>query len=108
MKNVALGQSIDAFQIERCKHLARDDRIRYIGRVLSDFLNYPVAEQFTFLVPGAFSQMVGNILHKAGEDVLALWREGGIGIGRDNAINPQLFGNLAKLGNVVATLGEFE
>jgi len=66
VKNIAFGQPVSAFQIERRKHLARDNRVRDIGRVLGDLLDHTVAEQFAFLVPVSFSQVIGNLMHKAG------------------------------------------
>ena len=71
MKNVAFGQAVGAFQIERRQYLASENRIGDVGRVLGNLLDHAVAEQFALLVPGAFAQMIGNVLHEAGQDVLA-------------------------------------
>src|SRR6202790_2681980 len=108
VENVAFGESVGAFQIERGENLAGNDGTRDIGRVLGDFAHDTFAQQFAIFVPSALAQFVGDILHEAGHDVLAGGRERGVGIRSDDAIDPQLFGNFSKLGDVVAAFGEFE
>jgi hypothetical protein len=108
VENIAFGQSVGAFQIERGENLACDNGTRNIGRVLGDFIHHAVAQQFAIFVPRALSKFVGNVLHEAGHDVLAGGRERRVGVRCDNAIDPELLGNFSELGDVIATLGEFE
>ncbi len=88
VKNVAFGQSVGALQIERSQHLSSDDCTGDVRRVFGNFLDDAVAEQLTLFVPGALPQMIRDILHKAGEDVLAFRRQRIVGIRRDDAVHP--------------------
>src|ERR1700733_11800953 len=108
VKNIPFGQAIGAFQIKRREHLSRDDGIRYVGRILRDFFHYAIAEKLALFVPSAVAQLVRDVLNESSHNVLAWGRESGIHIRRNDTINPQLFRNFAELGDVVATLGEFQ
>src|SRR5208282_3102068 len=112
MKNITFCQSVSAFKIERSKNLAGFDRTRNIRRILGDLLHHPIAQQVAVVVPSSvtipLAQFVGHILNEASHDVLAGGRKRGIGIRCNYAIDPELFGDFSKLGDVVTAFGEFE
>src|SRR5580704_5173823 len=108
VENVAFGQAVRTLEIERREHLARKDHTGYVGRVFSNFPDYAVAEQFPFLVPGAFAQPIGNILHEASQDVLAFGCKRVVGIRGDHAVHPKVFRDVSELGDVIAAFGEGE
>src|SRR5258708_4494506 len=78
LKNIALGETEFAFEIERGEDLAADDYFFYVGGVLGDGVDYRVAESFLVIVPGALRELVGRVLHEAGENVLARRRDAGV------------------------------
>jgi len=108
VKNVAFGQSIGSFQVERRQDLPRQDRARNIGRVLRNLLQYAISQKFALLVPVSFTQFVRHVLNEAGQDMFSRRRERRIRIRRHHAIDPQLFRDVSKLGGVITALGEFE
>src|ERR1700676_5149126 len=108
VENVAFGESIGAFQIERGENLAGDDGTRNIGRVFGDLVHHAVAQQFAMFVPRALSKSVGDVLHEAGHDVFPLGRKRRVGVRSNDAIDPELVGDFSELGDVVAAFGEFE
>ena len=76
LKNVAFAQSQFALQIERRDHLLVQDDVFDIGRVLGDGVDDIVAKGFFLIVPvEAGPQLVGRVLHEAGQDVLARRRD---------------------------------
>src|SRR5205807_2531556 len=75
MEDVALGQTIGAFQIQRRKHLPGHDRLGNVGCVFSNLLDYAIAQQFALVVPVSLSEMIRHILHEARMDMLARRRQ---------------------------------
>src|ERR1700678_1072992 len=71
VKNVAFGEAVGTFKVERREHLPRDDRTRHVGRVLADLLHHQVAEQFALFVPGSFAEFVRHILNERGHHMQA-------------------------------------
>ena len=108
MENISFREAVGALEIERGEDLAREDRIRNVGRVLGDLFHDAIAEELAFLVPGAFAQTIRNVLNECSHHVFAGRRESGIDVGCDHAIDPQLFGNFAKLCDVITALGELK
>ena len=51
MEDVALGEPVGAFEIERGKNLAGNDCTGNVRRVFGDLLYHTVAQQFAILVP---------------------------------------------------------
>ena len=71
LEDVALGQAPLALEVERGQHLAVQDELLDVGRVLRDGVDHGVAERLALLVPRALAQLVGRVLHEARQDVLA-------------------------------------
>src|SRR5580704_5447483 len=71
VKNIALSQSVCSLQVERCQHLSHFNRSRYIGCVFGDLFHHAIAQQVPLLIPVALAQLVGHILHKARQNMLA-------------------------------------
>src|SRR5450432_3453125 len=63
VKDVAFGEAVGALEIERGEDLAGDDGAGDVGRVFGDLFYHTMAEQLAILVPVAFTQTVGNVLH---------------------------------------------
>src|SRR5216683_2990304 len=104
LKNVALREAEFALEIERGENLAGDDGFFDVGCVLGDGVDDGVAEGFALLVPGALRELVGRVLHEAGENVLARRRDAGIGEAGDDDIDVRLARVAAVLGVVVGAL----
>src|ERR1700690_2756468 len=102
VKNISLGEAVGALEIERREHLPRENRFRNVGCVVANFSDDAIAEQLALFIPRSLPQLVGNVLDEGGHDVLAGGRERGIDVGRDDAIDPQLFGNFTEFCDVVA------
>ena len=83
VKNVALGEPIRAFEIQRCKHLVRDDRVGHVRSMLGDFPNDAITQQSALLIPGSLPKVIGDVLHEAGHDVRARRSQRIVGIGRN-------------------------
>ncbi len=77
LKNVALREAELALEVERREHLAADDNFFDVGRMFGDGVDDGVAECFALIVPSAFGEFVGRVLHEAGQHVLAGRRDGG-------------------------------
>jgi len=88
--------------------LAVEDELLQVGRVLGDRVHHRVAEGFALLVPGPFPQLVGRVLHEAGQDVLAGRRHRRVGQGGDDHVDVRARGELAVLGLVVGPLHVFD
>jgi len=108
VKNISFGQAVGAFQIKRREHLSGNDGVRHVGRIFRDFFHHAIAEKLALFVPSAVAQLVRDVLNESSHNVLARGRKRGIHIRGNDAINPQLLRNFAELGDVVATLGEFQ
>ena len=79
LENVALGEAEFALEIERGKDLAADDDVFDVGGIFGDGVDDVVAEGFFLIIPVAFGELVGRVLHEAGENVFAGRRDAGIG-----------------------------
>src|SRR5277367_3007373 len=107
LKNISFGQAGLAFNVQRSDELFSDDEIFQVGRELRNRVNDGVAEGFALLVPGAGGELVGRVLHEAGEDVFSGRRDGGIGERWNHHINVGAAGKFAVLGLVVGAFHIF-
>ncbi len=71
MENVAAGEAVDRFEVERSDDLHVLHEAGKIGRVLGESFDDGVAEIFAAGVPVPFLQLVRRELDVSGEDVLA-------------------------------------
>ncbi len=104
LKDITLGETEFALEIERGENLAADDNFFDVGSVLGDGVDDGVAEGLALLVPVALRELVGRILHEAGENVLARGRDTGVGEAGDDHVDVGLAGVAAVLGVVVGAL----
>src|SRR6266568_1382777 len=108
VEDVPLGEAVGALEVERRQDLPRLDRPRHVRRVPPDDLHHAVAEELAVLVPGPLPQPVRDVLHEAGQDLLAPRGQRVVhGRGQD-AVDPQIVRELAELGAIVAALRELE
>src|SRR5437868_12820537 len=76
LKNVALAQTKLALQIERRHYLPVQNDVLDVGRVLRDGVHHGISESFLLIVPvESRAQLVGRVLHKTGEHMLARRRD---------------------------------
>src|SRR5207302_1945724 len=88
LENIALREAELALEIERGEHLAADDDVFDVGGILGDGVDDVVAEGFFPIVPSAFGEFVGCVLHEARENVF---------VGRRDATNsPKALGTIGK------------
>src|SRR5262249_39447369 len=81
MKDVAFGQPVSALEVKWRKHLAGNDGIGHVGRILGDLLHYTISQQFALLVPVSGAEAIRNKLYEAGQNVLAGGSKGIISVG---------------------------
>jgi len=51
MEDVAFRQPVSSFEIQRRQHLARNNCLWNVGRILGNLLDHAISEQFTIVVP---------------------------------------------------------
>ncbi len=109
LENVAFAQSPFAFKVERGDNLPVQDDVFDIRCILGDGVDDGVAESFFLVVPvEAGAQLVGRVLHEAGEHVFARRRDGGIGERGNDHVDVGLPREVAVLGVVVGALHVFD
>src|SRR5882672_3804339 len=108
VKNVALRQTIGSLKVQWGDNLHRFDGARNVGSKFHDFLHDTTGEQIPVLIPRSFREAVRHVLHETSQDVFADGSETVIDVGSYDAVCPQLLGNLAEFGNVVAAFRKFE
>ena len=104
LEDVAFGQSQLAFEIERRDHLPADDDVLDVGREFGDGVDDVVAELFPLLVPRAFFQLVGRVLHEARHHVLARRRDRRVGQAGNHHVDVRPARVAPVLGIVVGAL----
>src|SRR4029077_10125934 len=78
VEDVASGETVDRFEIERSDDLHVFNQARQIGGVLGESFDDGVAWLFAAGIPVPCFQLERGKLDVGGEDVLAFWRESGI------------------------------
>src|SRR5580765_443267 len=78
MKNVAAGEAVDRFQVERSDDLHVFDEAGQIGGVLGESFDYGVAKIFAAGVPFSVLQLERRELDVSGKNMLAFGRQRGI------------------------------
>src|SRR5215472_398292 len=73
MKDVAAGERVVAFHIQRRDHLAMNDGILDIGGILRQCVDTPVGELLLHSVPICVAQSIGSILSEYTHYVFARW-----------------------------------
>src|SRR3984885_1047658 len=74
LENVAFAQSPLAFEIKRSDDLPVKDDVFDVRRILGNRVDDSIAEGFFLVIPvQAGAQLVGRILHEAGEHVFSRW-----------------------------------
>ena len=87
LKDVAFGEPELALEIERRQHLAMEDDVADVRRVLREGVYDGVAKRFALLVPRAACQCIRSVLHEARQNVLAGRRDRRIRQRRDHDID---------------------
>src|SRR4051812_801535 len=77
-EDVALAESDDALDVERCDDLPVQHQVAEPGEERLQRRLHRVAERLTFGVPVAAFQLIGRVLDEAGHHVLARWRHVGV------------------------------
>ena len=73
LKDVALGESPLALEIEGGEDLAVKNDVLDVWRVLRECADDRLAECVLVLVPGSFLEVIGSVLHEARHHVFAWW-----------------------------------
>jgi hypothetical protein len=108
MKNVALGQPVGSFQVQRSDHLPCKDCAGYVGSEFGDLLHHTLRKQFAIFIPSSFCESVRYVLHETCHDVFSAWRKRFVHVGCHYAIHPEFLGDAAEFGDVITALRKFE
>src|SRR5215475_8393632 len=108
MKYIAFGQAVGSLEIQWSEHLPGHNRSWDVRRIFCNLSYYAISQQFALLIPIAMTQTVRHVLHKTCKDVSAGRCKGCIGIRGYDTVHPELFGNLPKFGDVIATFRKLE
>src|SRR3954462_8809892 len=90
VEDVAAGQSVAAFEIERRDDLTRNDRGAEPRGVLLDRACRRRRQTLALVVPCRHAQMIWRVLHVRRHDVLAGRRQARIGNRRGGQLDPRL------------------
>lgn len=104
VENVAAGETVDGFEVERSNDLHVFDEAGEIGSVVGESFDDGVAKVFAAGIPVPFPQLEGRKLDVGGEDVLAFRRERGVEKRGDGDVEIGRSGKFAIFGGVECTL----